>query len=461
MEREGGIKNYIIIIIDIILIVLSYSLIILMSNPIEEFFIRLLNIRKILYAPIITVVVVLSFLDMYKSIYKRYLEVVFNSFLASLLGFLAFFIFINIRDWHLSHINISFWLILIIVTVMLILSRVLIEVILRRTYQKEKVLVIACEKDAYKTSYNLHSNGNSAYLVDTLFITDNGVLTVESYIKKTDKIVLGADINTNYRKVILNLCQKYHKKVFLIPEIYDISLMRPRLTQIDDTPYLYLDSIGLSKVEEDFKRIMDIAMSIILIIFLSPLLIISALLVLCSSRGPVLFKQDRITKNNKVFKIIKFRTMVKDAEKNTGAVLTKVNDSRVTKVGAFMRATRLDELPQFFNVLKGDMSLIGPRPERPVFVKEFLKTIPLYEKRHNVKAGITGLAQIMGKYSTAAIDKLRFDLIYIRNYTVLLDAKIFFLTIRTAVLDLGSIKEEQHIDFESEIKSSKIKIVRE
>ncbi|MCK5811787.1 MAG: exopolysaccharide biosynthesis polyprenyl glycosylphosphotransferase [Clostridiales bacterium] len=461
MEREGGIKNYIILIIDVVIITLSYSLIILLSNPANEFFIRLLNIRKIIYAPVITVAIVLSFLDMYKSVYKRYLEVVFNSFLASLLGFLTFLVFINIRDWQLSHINLPFWIIFILVTVILIISRMAIEIILRKTYKKENVLVIACEKDGYKTSYNLQSNGNSAYIVDTLFITDTGVLTVETYIKKTDRIILGADINTNYRKVILQLCQKHHKKVFLIPEIYDISLMRPRLTQVDDTPYLYLDSIGLSKVEEDIKRVMDIILSILLIISLSPLLIISAFLVIFSSKGSVFFTQDRITKDNKVFKIIKFRTMVENAEKHTGAVLTKANDHRVTKVGAFMRKARLDELPQFFNVLKGDMSLIGPRPERPVFVKEFENSIPLYEKRHNVKTGITGLAQIMGKYSTAAIDKLRFDLIYIRNYTILLDIKIFFLTMKTAIIDLGSLQEEQHIDFKNEIESSKITIVRE
>ena len=152
--------------------------------------------------------------------------------------------------------------------------------------------------------------------------------------------------------------------------------------------------------------------------------------------------------------------MVDDAEKNTGAVLSGVNDTRITRFGRFRRKTRLDELPQLINVIKGDMSLSGPRPERPVFVKEFSKVYPDYDNRHSVKAGIAGLAQIMGKYTTDAMDKLRYDLIYIRNYSIALDVKIFFLTLKTVFLEPGSVQGTARVDYIGEMKKFDITIIR-
>ncbi len=152
--------------------------------------------------------------------------------------------------------------------------------------------------------------------------------------------------------------------------------------------------------------------------------------------------------------------MVTDAEVKTGAVLSYAGDERITAFGKFLRKTRLDETPQIINVLKGEMSLIGPRPERPEFVAEFCKELPDYDKRHSVKAGISGLAQIMGKYSTSAEDKLRYDLIYIRNYSVIMDIKIFFLTLKTVFLEPGSVFENENINYTEEIKKFNVEIVR-
>ncbi len=151
--------------------------------------------------------------------------------------------------------------------------------------------------------------------------------------------------------------------------------------------------------------------------------------------------------------------MITDAEKNTGAVLSYAKDDRITKFGKFLRKTRLDEVPQIINVLKGEMSLIGPRPERPEFVEGFCSELPDYDKRHSVKAGISGLAQIMGRYSTSAEDKLRYDLIYIRNYSVLLDIKIFFLTLKTVFLEPGSISETENIDYKKAIEAFDVEII--
>jgi len=461
MERESRLKNYLVGLIDVIAVAFAFAIVIFIGNNANEFVERIINIRKIIYMPIIVVVIVFSFLDMYKNIYKRYAEVIFNCVFATLMGFFAFFIFINIRSWQLTHIKISYIYIYFILLFIVLIERLIIEYIIRKTFKREKILVIAKESDIYKITYNLISNSTNAYELSAIYIVDNGIENITEYITETDKIILGANIEQKYRSEIMKQCQSNHKKILMIPEIYDINIMRPRVTQIDDIPYLYLDNIGLSKVEMDIKRLMDLFLSVIFIITLSPLLIIGMVLVKISSKGPIFFLQERVTKDDKVFKIIKFRTMIKDAEKHTGAVLAKENDERVTKIGAFMRSTRLDELPQFINVLKGDMSIIGPRPERPIFVKKFEKEILLYSKRHSVKSGITGLAQIMGKYSTAAEDKLRYDLIYIRNYSIILDLKILFLTVKTTILDLGSKSTNSKVDYKYYVQKSNIKVIKE
>ena len=146
--------------------------------------------------------------------------------------------------------------------------------------------------------------------------------------------------------------------------------------------------------------------------------------------GPVVFSQERITRWKKPFNLYKFRTMVVDAEKLTGPVLATEKDCRITPLGSLLRATRIDELPQLFNVLSGDMSLVGPRPERQYFIDQFSMDLPYFEYRLSVKAGITGLAQVLGKYTTTPMNKLKFDLMYIRDYSFLLDIKIILQTIR-------------------------------
>jgi lipopolysaccharide/colanic/teichoic acid biosynthesis glycosyltransferase len=146
--------------------------------------------------------------------------------------------------------------------------------------------------------------------------------------------------------------------------------------------------------------------------------------------GPVLYVQERLTKGRKTFKIYKFRTMVPNAEKLSGPVFAGEKDPRITKIGKFMRTVRLDEIPQLINILTGDMSIVGPRPERPFFAKQFEKDIPEYRYRLKVKAGLTGLAQVEGKYNTTVEDKLRYDLIYINNYSLLRDILIMLQTIK-------------------------------
>jgi lipopolysaccharide/colanic/teichoic acid biosynthesis glycosyltransferase len=172
-----------------------------------------------------------------------------------------------------------------------------------------------------------------------------------------------------------------------------------------------------------------------------PLVPIIALLIKLDSKGPVFFKQVRVGEGEKPFVLIKFRTMSQDAEKTTGAVWAEKNDSRVTKLGSFLRKTRLDEIPQLFNILRGDMSFIGPRPERPEFVEDLKKVIPFYSERHFVKPGLTGWAQVRYTYAASvedAIEKLRYDLFYIKNMSIFLDTLIILETVKVILFRRGS-----------------------
>jgi exopolysaccharide biosynthesis polyprenyl glycosylphosphotransferase len=186
----------------------------------------------------------------------------------------------------------------------------------------------------------------------------------------------------------------------------------------------------ISPEDDLLKRAGDILISVILLILASPIMLVTALLIKATSKGPVFYKQTRITLDQREFSILKFRTMSATAEKDSGPVLAQANDSRVTTVGKYLRSLRIDELPQLINVLRGDMSLVGPRPERPFFVEQFKEENPYYELRHNVRAGITGYAQVYGKYSTDFQAKLKFDLVYIKNYSLLFDIQILLQTIK-------------------------------
>lgn len=199
---------------------------------------------------------------------------------------------------------------------------------------------------------------------------------------------------------------------------------------VDDIPMQRVTRMLLTAEQRVLKRILDIAVAVTALIILSPVMLITAVMIKLDSKGPVLYSQERVGLYGKTFFVHKFRSMKQDAEAKCGPVLAAEGDPRITKFGRFMRATRLDELPQLFNVLKGEMSIVGPRPERPFFVKQFIAQKPEYDYRHNVKPGITGLAQIAGKYNTSAYDKLIYDLLYIQDVSVKTDLMIMLQTFK-------------------------------
>ena len=230
------------------------------------------------------------------------------------------------------------------------------------------------------------------------------------------------------RNVILKYCFQNSIRSYSVPKISDILLKSSNELNLFDSPLLLSRNMGLSIEQLFAKRLIDIIGALIGIIVSLPFFIIIGICIKLTDGGPVLYKQTRLTKDGKPFEIYKFRTMIQNAEKDGIPRLAAEGDPRILPIGRLLRRTRLDELPQIYNILKGDMSLVGPRPERPELVEEFTAEIPEFPSRMKVKAGLTGYAQVYGKYNTTAYDKLKLDLTYIRNYSVLLDLKLIFMT---------------------------------
>lgn len=270
--------------------------------------------------------------------------------------------------------------------------------------------------------------------------SDEPFQSIFSKMDSADYIVLGAKTGNDIKSKVIYEAIKNGKIVYVIPDFYDLLLSQSIITTIDDTMVMGVKPFGLSISQQISKRVYDFAAALIGLVCLSPVLVLIMLLVkLKEPKGSIFYKQARLGQDNREFTIYKFRSMIEGAEQLTGPVLAGQDDPRITKFGHFMRRTRIDELPQLFNVLKGDMSIVGPRPEREFFIKQFEKEHSSYKYRSTVKPGITGYAQIMGKYTTTVEDKLRFDLFYIRNYSFVLDMIIQF---RTIIVLLDKTKSE-------------------
>lgn len=251
---------------------------------------------------------------------------------------------------------------------------------------------------------------------------------IKKLIDKHDAVVI-CDIDKNKQREIMSYCYTNQKRTYLLPDITDIIMNNAYEIQIGDTPVLMSRNRGLTFEQELVKRICDIFISAVGIIISSPIMLICAIAIKLNDGGPIFFRQNRITKDGKIFNILKFRSMIVDADKD-GAKKAVNDDDRITKVGKIIRACRVDELPQLFNILLGDMSMVGPRPERIENVYEYTTAYPEFALRHRVKAGLTGFAQLYGKYNTSPEDKLNMDLVYIENYSLLQDLKLMILTVK-------------------------------
>lgn len=229
---------------------------------------------------------------------------------------------------------------------------------------------------------------------------------------------------------LIDYAYKHYTGIYIQTELSDIVVNYAKYTVLDDLALLVSTTKGLSLEQRFLKRLIDILFSGILLVIASPIMLIEALMIKLGDGGPVFYKQERLTFDGKKFNVLKFRTMIVDAEKKSGAMLSTKGDPRITPVGRFLRKTRMDELPQFINVLKGDMSIVGPRPEREVIAEEYYKEVPEFKYRLRAKAGLTGLAQISGKYNTSPKDKLMLDLMYIERYNVWMDLQLILQTLK-------------------------------
>lgn len=268
---------------------------------------------------------------------------------------------------------------------------------------------------------------NDEYRITESIRADVGIGRIIETIDKHDCVLIN-DVEATLRNDILKYCFDKDIFTYTVPKISDVFIESASRISLFDTPLRLIGGNRISPVQSLIKRFGDIVLSIIMMIPCSIIMLIIAVAIKLEDRGPVFYKQKRITLNNREFEMFKFRSMIPDAEKYTGAVLAEEEDPRVTKVGKFLRSTRLDELPQLFNILKGDMSIVGPRPERRYLIEEYTATMPEFAFRTKVKGGLTGYAQIYGKYNTTAYDKLKFDLMYIEDYSLLLDIKLILMT---------------------------------
>ncbi|WP_179395692.1 sugar transferase [Lacticaseibacillus absianus] len=307
--------------------------------------------------------------------------------------------------------------------------RVLVFLMYLRLTPSQRVAVVAGETELPAIVQNFNSAKNNKHKI-TYVVTDHFIANAEQILDDVDIFYLNKSLADDTRRAIIDLALRHDKQIMLTSTFDNLLMLRPNLMNFEDESVMGIRGFRLTPENAFFKRLFDIIVALLMFIVASPFMLVTALLVKLTSPGPIIYKQTRITMNQREFSIYKFRTMRNDAEKKSGPMLATANDARVTTVGKYLRKLRLDELPQIFNVLLGDMSIVGPRPERPFFVDQFNEEEPHYYLRHNVRAGITGYAQVYGKYASDYHSKLKFDLLYIKSYSLMLDAKILLQTIK-------------------------------
>ncbi|MBQ7901383.1 MAG: exopolysaccharide biosynthesis polyprenyl glycosylphosphotransferase, partial [Clostridia bacterium] len=333
--------------------------------------------------------------------------------------------------------------------VLLIVSNAVINAYFgnEKIFRKSRLLIIDTENRNFsrmkRIKYGVAEIYDSWYECINKEDSENVEEFAERMFPQFDSICVLDGLSDNDYNVAVSKAMELNKEIFVVPKIIDVGKCRAHLVRFDDILTLYMPEHSLNMFESAVKRFCDIVLSGIgLVVAAIPMAIIAAAIKL-TSPGPVFYKQVRLTKGKKEFEILKFRTMIADAEKLSGPTFAQKDDPRITKVGKILRACRLDELPQLLNIFRGDMSVVGPRPERPFFVEQFENEIEHYDYRFGVKAGLTALSHVYGRYSTYIHDRTCYDLFYIANYSLLLDIKIILLTAKTMFLKSAAEGEDE------------------
>ncbi len=380
--------------------------------------------------------ILFMFSNMYGGMRLGYLknsEIVFSQMFATFLAEIIIYGELSLMAFQLFHLHYFLQMIAEQFVVVLIYIPIANR-IYRHIFPPRRLLLIYGWKnpDDLKNKFETRKD---KYIIADRISADEGYDVVKDRINddlssgKCNAVVIG-DVSEMQRKPLIKYCYGNSIRFYLLPKINDVILTGAEELHVFDSPILLSREYSLTIEERVIKRTIDLVCSFLLIILSSPFMLITALAVKLYDRGPILYKQVRCTRGGKEFTIYKFRSMRVDAESDGVARLSSKGDTRVTPVGKFIRKCRLDELPQLFNILTGDMSFIGPRPERPEIIKQYTEIMPEFEFRTKVKAGLAGFAQVYGKYNTTPYDKLKLDLIYIEKYSILLDLKLMLLTLK-------------------------------
>lgn len=360
-------------------------------------------------------------------------------------------------EFKISHYFLAVYLAVVIIVISVLRNQIYYYMKRRyaRGYDLQNVLIIGAGEMGKSVAQKLYGYKDLGFVVQGFLADDkkpgevievDGGLKVLGPIKALEKILeknnisdvyVALDLN-NYPQIleVFKVVNKYMVNVRLIPDLFQLLTLKARAEDLDGFPVISIDEPPLQGIMRWLKRGMDIVISALLLLLFSPFILIISLLIKLTSKGPILYHQERVGLDGRQFIMHKFRTMISDAEKETGPVMCKPNDPRITKIGRFLRKFSIDEIPQLFNVLKGEMSLVGPRPERPVFVKDFREKFPKYMLRHKVKSGITGWAQVHGLRQDTSIEKrIEYDFYYLQNWSPALDLKIIWMTLKKGFID--------------------------
>lgn len=366
--------------------------------------------------------------DAHKIGLYRLQELAFSQMLAygisnGVLFIAAFFWFHNFQ-----RIRIRLFLLGFILQLLLILINTFLFNRLYAHFDEPRKIMILYGSEDYKRLLVKIQEKKQRYQVLACMNESEDLSAIFETLAKCKDIYL-CDVRDEVKDRVILFCNAHQKDIHISMDIGDLLILGDEVSHSFDTPFLRNKKTPVAWYYPFLKRLSDIVISMTAILLLSPIMIITALSIKLYDRGPVFYKQTRLTKDGRRFEIIKFRSMKMDAEKN-GAQLSTVHDDRITPVGKIIRKLRIDELPQLFNILKNDMAVVGPRPERPEIAAQYEQDIPEFHLRLQVKAGLTGYAQVYGKYNTTPLDKLKLDLIYIAQRSVLFDLRILFYTIK-------------------------------
>lgn len=312
--------------------------------------------------------------------------------------------------------------------VVIVLWTVIANMVFKKLYPPRRMLMVYGSHQADTLAAKMATRPEK-YIIAGRINVDEGLETICQQMHEYDGVII-CDVKAPIRNRLLKYCYGHSIRTYLTPKISDIIIREGLTVDSFDTHLILCPNTGLSPEQAVVKRLFDLVIAGVMAVVTSPIMLIAALLIKLQDGGPVLFKQKRCTINGKVFNVLKFRSMIVDAEKDGKSHPCVDNDPRITPVGKFIRKTRIDELPQLFNILRGDMSIVGPRPERIEHVQSYSAEIPEFNFRLKVKAGLTGYAQVAGKYNTSAYDKLKLDLMYIERFSLLNDLKLILMTIK-------------------------------